>query len=89
MRLYSIRTRTAIVLFTISLLIVLFLGGLWVYSTYQTMKSDIGQSNLQDARLIAGYVQVFINDIANDERVVAASPYTHGFGRRRHHGPGR
>ncbi len=71
MRLDSIRTRTAIVLLFIGVLIVLVVGGFWVYSTYETMKTDIRQSNLQDARMVSRYVDVFTNNIVIAERVTA------------------
>lgn len=74
MRLNSIRTRTVLVLLSICILIVLVLGGIWSYSTYQTMKNDISMENLQDARLLSGYVDSLTYDIAADEIVAAGSP---------------
>ena len=76
MHLESIRMKTALVLLFISIFIVLVLGGLWMYSTYQTVKYDIELSNLQDARLLAGYFGSFFHDIAGDEIVAAGSPDT-------------
>ena len=76
MRLNSIRTRTAIILLSLGVLIVLMVGGLWVYTTYTSMMTDIRQSNLEDARTIAGYVDVFMNNIVIAERVTAGSQDT-------------
>ena len=74
MRLNSIRTRTAIVLLSTGILIVLVLGGLWVYTTYVSMSSEIRQSNLQDARLVSGYVDAFTQKIVSSADVAAGSP---------------
>lgn len=76
MRHDSIRTRTILVLLAISLLILLVIGGLWVYSTYRTVKSDIVLSNMQDARLISRYVDSYLANIALADGVVAGSPDT-------------
>lgn len=76
MGIHSISVRTAAILLTISILIVLAIGSLWLYSTYTTLKEDISQSNLHDARLISGYVSFFTSNILQDEEVAATSPYT-------------
>ena len=74
MRLHSIRTRTVLVLLSIGILIVLVLGGFWIYATYDTMKNDISASDLQDARFLSAFVDSFLHDIAADEVVTASSP---------------
>lgn len=74
MRLYSIRTRTVLVLLSIGILVVLVLGGTWIYATYGSMKKDISASDLQDARLLSAFVDSFMHDIAADETVAASSP---------------
>jgi PAS domain S-box-containing protein len=38
------------------------------------MKNDISMENLQDARLLSGYVNTYISDIASNEVVAAGSP---------------
>jgi len=76
MSLNSIRIRTALILLSIGVLIVLVLGGLWVYSTYTMMKSDISMSNLQDARLLSRYIVAFTSYISGMEQIFAASPDT-------------
>ncbi|CAJ37939.1 sensor histidine kinase [Methanocella arvoryzae] len=76
MFLESFRAKITLVLLSASIIIVLVLGGLWIYTTYQTTKNSIGMSNLQDARLFSGYFGSFIRDIANSNNVSASSPYT-------------
>lgn len=76
MGIHSISVRTAAIILAISILIVLAIGSLWLYSTYTTLKGDISQSNLHDARLISRYVNFFTSNIIQDEEVAAISPYT-------------
>ena len=76
MHLESFRAKITLVLLSVSIIIVLVLGGLWIYTTYQTTKNSIGMSNLQDARLFSGYLGSFIRDIASSSNVSASSPYT-------------
>lgn len=76
MRHNSIRTRTAIVLLVISLLIMLVFGGLWIYSTYKSTKDNITRSNFHDAQIISQYVNEFINNIAIAETAEAVNRNT-------------
>ncbi|HMK45650.1 MAG TPA: PAS domain S-box protein [Methanocella sp.] len=68
--------KTALVLLSVCILMVLLLGGLRVYLTYQTMKDRIMTSDLQDARLLSGYFGGFIHDVAGGDSVEAGSPDT-------------
>jgi PAS domain S-box-containing protein len=74
MRLESIRIKTAIALLAIGILIALVFSGFWIYTTYHTMKSDIGLSNLQDARLLSAFFSSFNEKIAGEQNVAASDP---------------
>jgi nitrogen fixation-related uncharacterized protein len=52
MRLYSIGIRTMPIPISVSVLLVLVLGGLWLLTTKQYIENDLYSSDIQDSRHI-------------------------------------
>ncbi len=76
MRLSSISTRTMLILISVSVLLVLVLGGLWLYTTRQSIENDLYSSDIQDSRHMAESVKMYLDDISSNVDIVAADPYT-------------
>ncbi len=57
-------------------LVVLVLGGLWLYTTKQHLENDIYSSDIQDSRHMAESVTMYLNDITSSANVISNSPDT-------------
>jgi signal transduction histidine kinase len=76
MRFSSISTRTMLILISVSVLLVLVLGGLWLYTTKQSIENDLYSSDIQDSRHMAESVKMYLDDISSNAEIVSADPYT-------------
>lgn len=76
MRFTSIRTRTTLAVLLICSLIVAILGGMWLYTTYTSIKDDVYSSNYQDSRYLASYTTMYMKNITSAVEVVAHSDDT-------------
>jgi signal transduction histidine kinase len=74
MRFDSIRTRTLIALILICVAIVIIMGGIWLYTTSQNIKSYVYTTNLHDSRLLANYVHMYVDSVENAVYVISVDP---------------
>jgi signal transduction histidine kinase len=65
-----------LILIAVSVLIVLVLGGLWLYTTKQSIENDLYSSDIHDSRHMAESVKMYLDDISSNVDIVASNPYT-------------
>ncbi len=72
----SFRTRAMLVLILACALVVLVLGGIWLYSTKTYIENNIYSTDIQDSRHMAESVNMYLNDITSDTVIIASNPDT-------------
>ncbi len=63
-------------LILVSVLVVLVLGGLWLYTTREHLKNEILSSDIDDSTNMAEFISLYLNDIAHNVEVIANNPNT-------------
>ncbi|MCD1293738.1 hypothetical protein CUJ83_01850 [Methanocella sp. CWC-04] len=76
MRINSIRTRITLILVTICVIVVLVLGSIWLFTTRETLKDHIYETNLQEAHFISNYIVQYIGNVTSDIELTASDRET-------------
>ncbi len=65
-----------LVLILVSVLVVLVLGGLWLYTTREHLENEILSSDVDDSTNMAEFISLYISDITSNAEVIANNPNT-------------
>ena len=65
-----------LVLIIVSILVVLVLGGLWLYTTKVHLENEILSSDIYDSTNMAEFISLYLSDIAHNVEVIANNPNT-------------
>jgi signal transduction histidine kinase len=65
-----------LVLILASVLIVLVLGGLWIYTTREHLENEVLSSDIDDSTNMADFIKLYLNDITSNVEVIANNPNT-------------
>lgn len=76
MSLNSFRTRAMTVLILVSILVVMVLGGLWLYTTKEHLENEILSSDIYDSTNMADFISLYLSDITSNVEVIANNPNT-------------
>lgn len=61
-----------VILILVSVSIVIVLGGLWLYTTRQSLESDIYTTDIQDSQHMAESVSMYLDDINSNAEIVSS-----------------
>jgi signal transduction histidine kinase len=76
MRLNSIRARALLALAFICMAIVSIMGGIWLYTTSQSIKKTVSAEDLHDSELMADFVQMYVESVETSEEFATSEPET-------------
>ena len=65
-----------LVLILVSVLVVLVLGGLWLYTTREHLENEILSSDIDDSTNMAEFISLYLSDIVHNVEVIANNPNT-------------